>query len=110
MGGRGSTSGIGLSQVSSNQRAKMQNIKNALSGKKGMSTPVFSVSNDGSVQYSYTETRTLAHVKGGKMISPEKDDVYERTTTYSGVILKDGLIKKNKHSYVEKLIKRGKKV
>lgn len=41
------------------------------------------------------------------MISPEKNDLYERTTIHSGKIGKDGLIKRNKDENTDVLLRRG---
>lgn len=43
------------------------------------------------------------------MISPEKDDIYERTTIRAGFIGKDGYIHFDKPAHTDKLIKKGKR-
>jgi len=106
MGGRGSASG--LLSGTAQQEQKMSNIKRALANNRFVTSPVvFSKNKDGSIGFSYTETQRYAREKGGKMISPEKADVIERTTVVTGSIYKDGLILKNKPQKTERLIKKG---
>lgn len=107
MGGRGGSSG--LSSFTDAQNTAISRIKKALSKNKHISSqPTFKRNRDGTVEYSYTETRKFAREKGGKIQSATKADTYERTTIFSGTIGKDGLRKEKKPIKTERLLKRGK--
>lgn len=108
MGGRGSSSGI--SGASPKQLRLMNNLvkRNAKEATRGGSKPKFTKNKDGSITYEYQIKHRTAKVHGGKMQSPEKNDIYERTEHYSGKIMQDGLRKKNKTVYTDVLVKRGK--
>lgn len=109
MGGRGGSSGIG---VSPEQRRIMNNLIRRNSDPKNVayrySEPRFTQNKDGSVTYEYQTKQTVYKVHNSKMQSEEKNDVYERTKTYSGKIMRDGLHRKNKSVYTDVLIKQGK--
>ena len=107
MGGRGGSSG--LSKASSEQKRLMNNLVKRNSKEKWYSVPEFTMNKDGSVSYQYKTERTYTYAHGGKMIGPEKDDIFLRTTFESGKIMKDGLRKKNKSVVEDKIIKRGKR-
>lgn len=108
MGGRGG--GSGMIKATASQKQKMENIKKAVAKNKFSNNDLkFTQMKNGTIGFSYTEERTVYKEKGGKMQSPDKADVYLRTTVKSGVILKDGLIKHNKDKKEEKLIKKGKR-
>lgn len=108
MGGRGSSSG--MSSVSPKQRRLMNNLvkRNAKEAARGFSEPKFTKNKDGSITYEYQIKHRTVKIHGGKMQSPEKNDIYERTEHYSGKIMRDGLRKKNKTVYTDVLVKRGK--
>lgn len=112
MGGRGSASGMPTG-VSSEQRRLMNNLirrnSNPKNSKQEYSEPRFTKNKDGSVTYEYQKKRLVTKVHGGKMQSEEKNDIYERTETYSGKIMRDGLHRKNKSVYTDVLVKRGKR-
>ena len=106
MGGRGA--GSGLNKASSEQQRRMRSLESRNALNPSMYTaPTFKMNKDGSVSYEYVTTTVYQHVHGGKMQSQSKNDPYERTTTESGVIMQDGLVKKNKPVKVERLIKKG---
>lgn len=63
----------------------------------------------GNVHYEYIERKRVTQVHTGKMQSPDKNDIYERVKKNSGVIMPDGLIKKNKSEYTDTLIKKGRR-
>lgn len=112
MGGRGGSGGLSssISKATSEQKTKMNRlIKRNEKPNYGYSKPTFHMNKDGSVSYDYTVTRIVNEVHNSKMQSEDKNDVYERTEYYSGKIMKDGLIKKNKKTYKDVLIKRGKR-
>ena len=107
MGGRGGSSG--LSHFTDAQHSVIRRMQNALSKRNNISSqPTFKRNRDGTVEYSYTETRNYTKEKGGKWQSATKGDVYERTTVFSGTIGKDGLRKERKPVKTEKMIRRGK--
>lgn len=106
MGGRGGSSGF--SAFTDAQNTVISRMRNALGKRQNISSqPTFKRNSDGTVEYSYTETRNYVKEKGGKWQSATKGDVYERTTVFSGTIRKDGLRKENKPVKTEKMIKRG---
>ena len=108
MGGRGSN----FLQTSPEQKRLMNNlIRRNLKNSPGYnySAPEFAKNKDGSVSYKYTVKNIVYKAHGGKMISPDKNDIYQRTTFESGLIMRDGLIKRNKSTKEETLIKRGKR-
>ena len=106
-GGRGATSGIAGTKTAQ-QSTKMNNITRT--GKKyGYKNLKFTMDKDGVINYSFETTRIVTKVHGGKMIDPRKDDVYERTEYNSGKIFKDGLIKRNKSTKSERLVKKGRR-
>lgn len=107
MGGRGGSGGF--ASASDEQKRKISNITRVLSERRFVvGKPSFEIRKDGVVEYKYIEKQNFQKVHGG-MQSPDKNDVVERTTVFSGVILRDGLIKRNKNQKEEKLIKRGRK-
>lgn len=110
MGGRGSSSGMSGGS-SPQQRQLMSNLvnRNAREAARGFSKPKFTKNKDGSITFEYQIKHLTAKVHGGKMQSPEKNDIYEKTEHYSGKIMRDGLLKKNKTVYTEVLVKRGKR-
>ena len=111
MGGRGASSGIsaGVRGATTAQNQKMQNITNSLSKRSNIVEPVkFTMRDNGSVSYSYTERKVFASEKGGKMQSASKADTVERITVQSGTINKYGIIQKNKPIKKEKILKKGK--
>lgn len=110
MGGRGSPSGISSASPSPQQRRLMNNLvkRNAKEAARGFSNPKFTKNKDGSITYEYQIKHRTVKIHGGKMQSPEKNDIYERTEHYSGKIMRDGLRKKNKTVYTDVLVKRGK--
>lgn len=103
MGGRGSSW-----RVTAEQQKVMSRFKK-VAQEKGYSNPVFKKANDGFVLFESSKVRTVTKVHVGKMLSPDKDDVYERTETHRGKIGKDGLILRGKTTHEDKLIKRGKR-
>lgn len=105
MGGRGANGSS--RQTSDEQKRKINNITRSLAKAKTASNLVFVKNKDGSIAYSYQTTRIYSREKGGKMISPEKADTIERITKYSGRIMKDGLIIKNKEEKTERVKKHG---
>lgn len=109
MGGRSARSGFSsISKATEPQVQKINNIKKALVKRgESVSAPVFKRDKDGIISFKYTESRIIHKEKGGKMSSPEKADIYERVTTKTGRIMKDGLILKNKDVSVDNLIKKG---
>lgn len=68
-----------------------------------------SLLDDGRVLYSYETKRNYVREHVGKMLSPDKADLIERTEINSGYFGKDGLWIKNKPETTEKIIKRGKR-
>lgn len=108
MGGRGASSGA-KGGATPQQKHIMNNMVKAVSQKSGTTVPKFNMNDDGSISWNYSEVRRFANVHAGKMISPEKDDIFERTTVKSGTIAKDGFIRFNKSVMTEVLIKRGKR-
>lgn len=112
MGGRGSSFGGGgggtLSKASPEQKKIMTNILN-VTEKNGYSKPVFKPQSDGFIYFEYLVEKHTVHVHGGKMQSPEKDDVYLTTETHRGRIGRDGLIIREKTTHSDKLVKRGKR-
>lgn len=107
MGGRGGSSG--LHSATPEQKKKMANIERTIAKNKFASDLKFSKNKDGSIGFEYKEERIIHKEKGGKMQSPDKADIYLRTTIKSGRILKDGLIKHNKDEKEEKLVRRGRR-
>lgn len=103
MGSRGQSSRKGFTSA---QKAKADNIKRQAE-KRGYTDIKFKRNQDGEVEYSYTEKTNVQFVHGGKMISPDKNDLYERTIIHSGKIGKDGLIKRNKDEKTDVLLQRG---
>lgn len=103
MGSRGQSSRKGFTSA---QKAKADNIKRQAE-KRGYTDIKFKRNKDGEVEYSYTEKKNVQFVHGGKMISPDKNDLYERTIIHSGKIGKDGLIKRNKDEKTDVLLQRG---
>lgn len=85
----------------------MKRMSKVINKNRLLSALQFKPNKDGSIYYEYKETTNVSYVHGGKMISPEKNDIYERIITYSGTIYKDGLRKRNKDSYTDTLIKKG---
>lgn len=108
MGGRGSSSGA-KSGATPQQKQIMNNMVKSLAKNAAASSPSFHINDDGSISWNYSEVRRFAHVHAGKMISPEKDDIFERTTVKSGTIAKDGFIRFNKPVKTEVLIKKDKR-
>lgn len=116
MGGRGSAGSVSnsMSKATSDQKTKMnrmqkRNKKYNIPDKYEYSKPTFHMNKDGSVSYDYTIKRIVFEVHNSKMQSEDKNDVYERTEYYSGKIMKDGLIKKDKKKYKDVLIRKGKR-
>lgn len=86
----------------------MNNLKNRnAKNSERYSKPTFKKNKDGTVSYEYTVTRHVEYVHGGKMQSPDKNDIYKRTEYYSGKIFPDGLRKENKTTKEDVLIKKG---
>lgn len=106
MGGRGGSSGF-LSATS--EQAKKMNRLREMGARDGYKNIQFSRNGDGSIGFSYERQRIVNYVHGGKMMSPDKNDVYERTEYYTGKIFPDGLIKRNKTTKKDKLIRRGRR-
>ena len=99
MGGRGGSSGMGsggIAKASSEQRRIMSNIEKANAKRPEFSEATFKMNKDGSVSYEFTKIKIVRYAHGGKMISSEKDDIYERKEHYSGKIMPDGLRRANK--------------
>lgn len=110
MGGRGGASGLSsVPRTTPEQNRIIGNIERVLErdSAQGYSKPTFKTNNDGSVSYEYTRTKTIENVHGGKMQSTEKNDIYERTEHYSGVIMRDGLRRANKTTKDDVLIRKG---
>ena len=110
MGGRGGSSGLGFApRTTPEQKRIIGNMERVLErdSTQGYSKPTFKTNKDGSVSYEYTRTRKIEHVHGSKMQSPEKNDTYERTEHYSGVIMRDGLRRANKTTKDDVLIRKG---
>lgn len=108
MGGRGGTSGLRVgSGATQEQQIVMKRFERKLP-KLGYTKPTFKKQKDGFITFEYTKTRLVAHVHGGKMQSPDKNDLYEKTEFHRGKIGKDGLILREGSTSVNKLIKRGK--
>lgn len=100
----------GIARATPEQKRLMNNLEKRNERNKdriGYSKPIFKMNKDGSVSYEYTVKRITVRVHGGKMITSEKDDVYERTEYHSGKIMPDGLNKKNKTTKEEVLIRKG---
>ena len=109
MGGRGSSSGIGVaSGTTSEQRTVMKRFEN-VAKKNGYSKPVFKKQGDGSISFEYSRATTVQKVHGGRMQSADKNDIYQRTKTHHGTNGKDGLVLRGKTTANDKLIKLGKK-
>lgn len=106
MGGRGGASGF-LSPTSE-QQIKMNRLRN-IGQRDNYQNIQFERNRDGSIDFSYERQRIVRYVHGGKMLSPDKDDIYERTEYYTGKIMPDGLIKRNKTTKEDKLIRRGRR-
>lgn len=85
----------------------MNNLKKRNTKETGYSQPSFKMNKDGSVSYKFTRTSIMQYVHGGKMQSPDKNDTYERTQYYSGMIMPDGLRKENKTIKEDILIRKG---
>ena len=84
---------------------KINNIQRVLKKSKFIiNNLTFKTDNNGIVNFSYDEVRTVVQAHVGKMIDPSKNKIYQRTTTKSGLIYKDGLIKHNKDVKSEKYI------
>lgn len=85
-------------------------MNGALMAKKyGYEEVKIKMDKDGAVNYEFSTRRRVYEVHGGKMQSPDKNDIYERTEKQSGKIMPDGLRKKNKTKVTDRLIKRGKR-
>jgi hypothetical protein len=109
MGGRGSDSGFRAGGgVTQEQQTIMKRFEKKYPN-LGYTKPTFKKQNDGFIAFEYSKTRVVTHVHGGKMQSPDKNDIYERTQTYRGKIGKDGLILRGDSTSVDKLINRGKR-
>lgn len=106
---KGGGSTPSLSQATSEQNRIMNNMKKALSKRSIATAPQFEMQADGDVAYKYSMVRKVEHVHDSKMQSPEKNDIYERTETYTGIIRPDGLRLKNKTTTNDILIKKGKR-
>lgn len=106
MGGRGGSSGF-LSPTSEQQR-RMNRLRE-IGPKYNYQNIRFSSNKDGSIDYSYQIQRKVEYVHGGKMQDPRKNDIYERTEYYSGKFMRDGLIKRNKTTKEDRLIRRGRR-
>lgn len=109
MGGRGSKSGGLGGNISEEQKRKMDRLVKRNEEYDNFSKPTFRRDKDGNIEYEYTDTKIVNKVHGGKMQSPDKNDIYKRVTIESGRIMKDGLVKKNKSVKTETLIKKGKR-
>lgn len=110
MGGRGGAVGLSsTSRTTPEQNRIMGNMERVLErdSAHGYSKPTFKTNKDGSISYEYTRARTIEYVHGGKMQSQEKNDIYERTEHYSGVIMRDGLRRANKTTSDDVLIRKG---
>lgn len=105
MGGRGGNSGF--LRPSNDQQKKMNRLRE-IAPKNGYQNIKFSQNKDGTIDYTYERERDVVHVHGGKMQSPEKNDLYKRTEYYSGKIMKDGLIKRNLMTHEDVLVRKGK--
>ena len=90
------------------QNATMKRMDKILTERKSTSVmPKYSSNADGSIGFQFELKDTYAHVHGGKMQDPLKDDIMERTTKRSGIIKTDGKISWNKDEKSETLIKKG---
>lgn len=79
------------------QQMKINNIQRVLAKSKfTINNLTFKTDINGIVNFSYDEVRTVVQAHVGKMLDPSKNKIYQRTTTKSGLIYKDGLIKHNK--------------
>ena len=107
MGGRGGSSGMRVATVQ--QHKMMENLKKRNEKYSEYSAPKFSMNKDGSVSYEYKKERLYTHVHGGKMRSPEKDDIYRRTEVITGKSMKDGLLREDKPVKTEVLVKKGRR-
>lgn len=87
---------------------KKMNRLREIAPKNGYQNIKFSQNKDGTIDYTYERERDVVHVHGGKMQSPEKNDLYKRTEYYSGKIMKDGLIKRNLMTHEDVLVRKGK--
>lgn len=88
----------------------MNNMRNVLSRDTSVVEPItFDRQKDGTVSYQYTTEQSFHKVHGGKMISPDKDDIVKRITIFSGTIAKDGMRIKNQPIKTETIVKRGKR-
>ena len=108
MGGRGSGSSRGgWSKVSGTAR-QTQLISNLTRiVKRDYNTePTFTKQKDGGIGYEYTKIQKFQDVGGGKFIDPRKNGMIEKTTIETGIIMPDGLIKKNKPQITKKIIKQ----
>lgn len=106
MGGRGGSSGL-LSPTSEQQR-RMNRLRE-IGQRDNYQSIQFERNRDGSIDFSYQRQRMVEYVHDGKMQDPNKNDVYERTEYYTGKIMPDGLIKRNKTTKEDKLIRRGRR-
>lgn len=103
-GGKRAT-GSSIQTYTSQQQMKINNIQRVLAKSKFIiNNLTFKTDSNGIVNFSYDEVRTVVHAHSGKMIDPSKNKIYQRTTTKSGLIYKDGLIKHNKDVKSEKYI------
>lgn len=106
MGSRGGASGF-LSSTREQQR-RMNRLRE-IGQSDNYQNIRFERNRDGSIDFSYQRQRRIGYVHGGKMQDPSKDDIYERTEYYTGKIMPDGLIKRNKTTREDKLIRRGRR-
>lgn len=126
MGGRGAKSGVSkgaINNINSITTTKQQEIiekyKRNIS-KRVYAVPeslTFSPGENGRIDFSFQEKKMTTYSHVGKMVDPLKDKMYERTTTISGWIGKDGLVVRNtpqnKDEYLgtrKQLLKQGYKI
>lgn len=106
MGGRGSTSNI--SRYTPKQKVLVDRLKRMAKEYRYEDVKI-TMGKDGAVNYEFSTRKRVYGIHGGKMQSPDKNDIYERTEKQSGKIMPDGLRKKNKTEVTDKLIKKGKR-
>lgn len=106
MGGRGGSSGF--SYPTSEQQRRMNRLRE-IGQRDNYRNIQFERNRDGSIDFSYERQRRVEYVHGGKMQDPNKNDTYERTEYHTGKIMPDGLIKRNKTTKEDKLIRRGRR-
>lgn len=102
------TTGASAIQYTTAQQRIINNMHKLVNNRNNLSDLIINKNSDNSVSYEYKEVRKFSVEKGGKMSSPDKADIVERTTIFSGNIMPDGLRKQNKSIKSEKLIKKGK--